>query len=256
MRLMIVPAAGRGSRLGGTTAKVLAPVAGKPMIDHLLARYDSVVSRFILVVHPDVEPAIAAHTAARGGRVELALQPEPTGMLDAILIPHARIAALAPDTVWVTWCDQIAVSAATVRELEQCSDELRAESMALPIVRRRNPYTHLERGDPGGRISRVLQRREGDAMPEIGESEMGLFALSRAAYVHALPEFARATGALPSDTPRLVGTATGERNFLPFIPWLARRGEVRTFPCANEIEAIGVNTPQELRQIEEHLTRT
>src|SRR5687768_7189819 len=113
MRAMIIPAAGRGSRLSGSVPKVLVPVSGKPMIDHLLDRYDAYVDRFIVVVHPDAERAVAARIASRGGRVELALQTEPTGMLDAILIPHARVAALQPETVWLTWCDQIAVSEAT-----------------------------------------------------------------------------------------------------------------------------------------------
>ena len=47
---------------------------------------------------------------------------------------------------------------------------------------------------------------------------------------------------------------TRERNFLPFIPWLVRRGHtVRTFPSVNEVEAIGVNTPDDRRRLEAYL---
>jgi bifunctional N-acetylglucosamine-1-phosphate-uridyltransferase/glucosamine-1-phosphate-acetyltransferase GlmU-like protein len=253
---MIIPAAGRGSRLGGAVPKLLVPVLGQPMIDHLLDRYDPHVDRFIVVVHPDVERAVAAHTASRRGRVELARQTSPTGMLDAILIPHARVAALQPETVWLTWCDQIAVSEATARQLDQLSNGLTGTAIVLPTVRREDPYTHVVRRGPEGRIVALLQRREGDRMPRVGESEMGLFALTREAYLDALPEFAASAFEDATHVTRAVGAATRERNFLPFIPWLAARGDVHTFWCAADIEAVGINTPEELQLIEEHLSRS
>ena len=115
--------------------------------------------------------------------------------------------------------------------------------MVMPTVRRTHPYIHLER-DPSGRIVRVLHRREGDAMPEEGESDIGLFALSAESFEQLLPRYAREVE---------VGGTTGERNFLPFIPWVARMRPLVTFPAVHEMEAVGVNTPQELRAVEEHL---
>jgi hypothetical protein len=78
-------------------------------------------------------------------------------------------------------------------------------------------------------------------MPEEGESDMGLFAMPRATFEQELQDYAR-------DVPR--GLATGERNFLPFVPWLAQRKAVATLPCTDPMEAIGINTPDELRQVE------
>jgi bifunctional N-acetylglucosamine-1-phosphate-uridyltransferase/glucosamine-1-phosphate-acetyltransferase GlmU-like protein len=114
----------------------------------------------------------------------------------------------------------------------------------MPTVTRPQPYIHLRR-DARGRIDAVLHRREGDAMPDVGESDMGLFALSREAYLDLLPAYA-------SDVS--VGTATGERNFLPFIAWASARREVVTFPATDEMEAVGVNTQEELRAVERYLT--
>ena len=78
-------------------------------------------------------------------------------------------------------------------------------------------------------------------MPAVGESDMGLFALTRDAFERQLPEYA--TGVT-------LGTGTGERNFVPFIPWLAQRGDVVTFPCTDPRESIGINTPEDLRVME------
>jgi hypothetical protein len=90
----------------------------------------------------------------------------------------------------------------------------------------------------------MLQRREGDVMPAAGESDMGLFALTRQAYERDLQEYAR--GVRP-------GRGTGERNFVPFLPWLAQRALVVTVPCTDDREAIGINTPEDLRVVEQWL---
>src|SRR4029453_2614665 len=98
------------------------------------------------------------------------------------------------------------------------ADRSPATPLIMPTVTKADPYIHFAR-DGAGRISRVLHRREGDGMPEIGESDMGLFALSAEACFHLLPQFANQG---------VTGAGTGERNFLPFIPWLAQRRQVIT----------------------------
>ncbi len=50
-------------------------------------------------------------------------------------------------------------------------------------------------------------------MPDVGESDAGLFSLSRDAFLTQLPAYA-----VSLET----GTGTGERNLLPFIPWIVR----------------------------------
>ena len=107
----------------------------------------------------------------------------------------------------------------------------------------RTPYTLLERDATGGLVH-IRHRREGDAMPEWGESDMGLFSLSSRAYLALLPEFAR--GNEP-------GTATRERNFLPFLPWAARRARLKTFRCLDPRDAVGVNTPEDRALVEAFL---
>jgi len=47
--------------------------------------------------------------------------------------------------------------------------------------------------------------------------------------------------------------AAGERNFLPFIPWIARTETVTTFAAHDPMEAVGVNTPDELVKVERYL---
>jgi bifunctional N-acetylglucosamine-1-phosphate-uridyltransferase/glucosamine-1-phosphate-acetyltransferase GlmU-like protein len=238
MRLLIVPAAGRGSRLGAAVPKPFVTVAGISMLDRLVDLYDRHVERFLVVVNPSfVEDA--REWGRRLPNVEIVEQRMPTGMLDAILCASPAVARLHPDWIWITWCDQIGVLPETVVRLET-ETAIAGPALVMPTVRRRHPYIHLAR-DSNGRITRILHLREGDEMPEEGESDMGLFALSRRAFEEGLTRYAREAD---------VGLGTGERNFLPFIPWLAERATVATFPCTNAMEALGVNTPEDLRVME------
>lgn len=242
-RLLIVPAAGRGSRLGVAGPKALAPVAGRPMLDHLLRRHHPFVDRFIVVVAPAAMNVFSVFAAEQGAPIDLVAQPHPTGMLDAIMLATPLVETYRPQRVAVTWCDQIAVASATIERLARRAMSPRAPALVFATLKVESPYIHFER-DERGQIVSVRQRREGDSMPESGETDMGLFDLSLDAYLRDLPVFAKGARA---------SSGTGERNFLPFIPWLAARAAVDTLQGMAPIETVGINTPDELAAVEAHL---
>jgi bifunctional N-acetylglucosamine-1-phosphate-uridyltransferase/glucosamine-1-phosphate-acetyltransferase GlmU-like protein len=208
--------------------------------------YQHAVDRVVVIVSPTFGDQVRGHLDRAGAalHVDCLEQPAPTGMLDAILL--ALPVATEPQTssVWVTWCDQVAVHAKTIDRLATRTSP-HGNPLVLPTVVARKPYIHFDR-DASGRIVRVLHRREGDPMPEIGESDMGLFAMSRRTFCEQLPEYAESVEP---------GRATRERNFLPFIPWLARSEAIETFPAENPTEAVGVNTPEDLALVERYLAR-
>ena len=245
-RVLIIPAAGRGSRLHTSMPKALVPVAGRPMIDHLVALCRPHVQFVGVVAHPSFAEAMRAHlsTICRD-HVDCAVveQAEPTGMLDAILQASPLVEQMQPERVWTLWCDQVGVLPATLERLAAAERASARPALVFPTVQQKRPYIHFQR-DGTGRIVRVLQRRERDEMPDDGESDMGLFSMSAGAYSESLPQFARETAP---------AKGTGERNFLPFIPWLASRGTVTTIPCTDPREAIGINTPEELQHVERWL---
>ena len=207
------------------------------MLQWLLDLYEPWVSAIVVVSHPSAQQAMRETVAAASTPVAVVTQDEPTGMLDAVGIGCDAALMSNPERVWVTWCDQIAVRSETLDRVA------RAESgtdMVLPVVARDAPYIHFDR-DASGRIVGVRQRREGQPMPARGESDMGVFSLSVRAAFERLPAFAQA--ARPDGT-------TGERNFLPFIPWLAATGTVATVEATDPLEAVGINTPGELAEVE------
>ena len=222
------------------------PVNGRRMLDHLIDRFAPFVERLVVVAHPAFSAAVERHLAREPQRpYAVAEQAQPTGMLDAILAAAPLATATAADRVWIVWCDQVAVLPETLERMSAAEQGPTSPALLFPTVERDGPYIHFPR-DERGRISGVLQRREGDEMPQHGESDMGVFSLSADAYTRQLPAFAAECAA---------GAGTGERNFLPFIPWLARTSDVMTVPCTDPHEAIGINTPEDMDVVERWLRR-
>jgi bifunctional UDP-N-acetylglucosamine pyrophosphorylase/glucosamine-1-phosphate N-acetyltransferase len=239
-RVLIIPAAGRGSRLGSDAPKALVPVLGRPMLAHLLALYGPRVSRVVVVVSPGWDTRARDLLQAAGVRGDVAVQGQPTGMLDAILAARPLVVMAAPQRVWITWCDQVAVRGDTLDAMMALESAHPAPAIVMPTCASPDPYVHFDRR-ADGRLIGVRHRREGDPMPEVGEGDIGVFSLSCATYLDALGRYDIAAGR---------GSSTGERNFLPFIPWLAAHAPVATFPCTEPIEAVGINTVEELARVE------
>lgn len=241
-RLLIIPAAGSGSRLRSDLPKFLTRVGGRTMLAWLVDLYQPHVSAFVVVTSPEwAEAAREVLRTLTERRCDVVVQAQPTGMLDAVRLARPVVESSDADRIWITWCDQVAVHRDTIEALTAI--EHAAPALAMPVVRRARPYIHFDR-DATGRITAVRQRREGDVMPEAGEGDVGLFSLSRLAFLDDLTAYAAQLE---------LGAATGERNLLPFIPWLAARAMVATFRCTDEMEAIGINTPEELRGVETYL---
>ncbi len=238
MKILIVPAAGRGSRLGYDKPKFLYPICGKPLIDHVLNLHCRFVDEAVVVVSGDAFELAQEYFRNAELPIRLVVQDNPTGMLDAILEAGKAVREIHPDRIWITWCDQIAIQTETLdrmKGLEEKSDP----AMIVPIIRKTSPYIHFDMDDKG-QICRVLQRREGDEMPDVGNNDMGLFSLSLTAFQQLENDF--------SSSPE-IGGATGERNFLPFIPWLAGRERVMLMRGTDEMETVGVNTPDDVCQL-------
>jgi bifunctional UDP-N-acetylglucosamine pyrophosphorylase/glucosamine-1-phosphate N-acetyltransferase len=147
----IILAAGLGTRMRSALPKALHPVAGRPMLRHLIASCEQVFGRIVVVVGPDMpglERAAAPHAtvvqAERLGTGHAALQAE------AVLGDHAGDVA-------VLYADAPLVSAATMAGLLARRRETVA-ALALLAMRPADPgrYGRVVEG-PYGTIERVVE---------------------------------------------------------------------------------------------------
>ena len=212
------------------------------MIDRVLDRHAAFVGSIVIVVSPAHTSKVEQHLSDRYIDITLVEQSAPTGMLDAILLGASAVRRAKPERVWITWCDQVGISATTVDTLAELETASPSADVIMPVAQQHLPYIHFDRS-ADGRLTGVRQRREGDEMPPAGTSDAGLFSLSDDAFERWLPDYA---GTVAS------GIGTGERNFLPFVPWMATRGQVTTFEI-DAHEAQGINTPEDLAAVEQRL---
>jgi hypothetical protein len=147
--------------------------------------------------------------------VRFAHQQQPTGMLDAILLAAEAAAQEIRDRVWITWCDQIGVHPDTIATLGRLS---RDESSTAAILSRHraqsSPYIHLDR-DANGRITAIPSTPRGRRDAHGWRERHGVVL----AFAGGLLRIGFRSFGLEATQ----ASATRERNFLPFIPWLIRR---------------------------------
>jgi HAD superfamily hydrolase (TIGR01509 family) len=240
----VVPAAGRGSRLGFHRAKILYPVAGRLILDWLLDFLEPNFGRMIFVLSPEGVADVTTELNQRiPRRFDVVVQPTPTGMADAVelALPVVRTPHLA-----VVWGDQVALRRASVQACLRLHEGPLHPDLTFPTVLRSDPYIHFDR-DAAGRISGLRQAREGDAMPDHGESDAGLFCFNTVRLAQLL-ERARASG-------RASSGRTGEFNLLPLIPLAAREGLVLTPRIMRLEETMGINSAQDAQAVSPFLSK-
>ena len=239
----VIPAAGKGTRLGGSCPKALYVVAGKTLLEWVSLPLMPYCDHFVYVSAPDAADAIRA-TAEEivPGRYEIAIQPEAKGMGDAVLRAEQLVHS---DICLVTWIDQIAVADATISGCFSLQALAPEASLIMPTVVKPDPYIQFVREERNMRIIEVRQKREGDHLDPIGENDCGLFLFRSQDLFRSLR--GSASG--------LIGRQTEEMNLLPIIPAMESVGDgIFTVRIESESEAVGVNTPQDAEMLAHYLS--
>ncbi|OGR90445.1 MAG: hypothetical protein A2992_01890 [Elusimicrobia bacterium RIFCSPLOWO2_01_FULL_59_12] len=234
----IIPAAGRGSRLNCTGPKILYPVLGKPMLEWLITLLEPLCGDLVFVLSPEAPELVGPLLQARlGSRARTVIQPQPTGMADAIAVCEGFVKT--PYTL-VLWGDQITPRG---RSLAACMTFLESTSSlhaAIPTMIRDAPYIHFKRDDRE-RIVDVFQARESAQKMAQGESDCGAFCFRTEALFQVLRQ---ARG-----SPLHKGARTNENNFLSLIPLFHDdQGALATVRLHDAEETLGINTAEDAQE--------
>ncbi len=238
----VIPAAGRGTRLGFSRPKILYPLRGRPILDWLLDFLVPNCASLVFVLSPEGAGEVAAALERRiPGHFAVVIQETPTGMGDAVALalPQVKTRHAA-----VVWGDQVALRRESVETCMRLHQGPLQPSVTCPTVLRANPYIHFDR-DAAGRLVGLRQAREGDVMPELGESDTGFFCLETAALRGLIERLRAESGG--------TGSVTREFNLLPVIPLAARREVVLTPRVMRLEETVGVNTREDAAAVEAFL---
>jgi bifunctional UDP-N-acetylglucosamine pyrophosphorylase/glucosamine-1-phosphate N-acetyltransferase len=154
---VVVLAAGKGTRMKSDLHKVLHPIAGRPMIEHLLASVAELApERQVVVVGSGREQL----EKQLGGRAQIAVQEPQLGTGHAVQQADAALAGFAGD-VLILYGDVPFVTAATMRAM---LDRLHAADAPEVVVLGFEPAETLQYGrvlaHADGRIAKMVEHKD------------------------------------------------------------------------------------------------
>ena len=234
----IVLAAGQGTRMRSRIPKVLHPLAGRPMLDHVLAALAEagVTSPVVVTGHgaDAVEAAIADRATTRR-------QVPQRGTADAVRIGLDAVPSDAA-IVLVTMGDVPLQPGALYRDLV---DALTADGAAIALVAARvqDPagYGRLVR-DADGNVTAIVEERDADeATRAIAEINAGTYAFD-AAWLRSAIE-------------RVTPSASGELYLTDLVAVAVAGGRAVRRVTASSDDTMGINDRVHLAVAEERLRR-
>ena len=236
----VILAAGEGTRMKSALPKVLHPVAGQPMVTHLLAALGPLQPALTVVVIGPGMDAVAAAVAP----AECVIQDPPLGTGDAVRAAHPALAGrLAPTgditDVIVVFGDTPLLQSQTLARL--LDDRRRAPAAAVAVAGMRpadpGPYGRLVTTLEGG-LERIVEARDADPQQRgIGLCNGGAMAIDGGHLFDLLDALDRNNAKAEFYLTDIVGIARG------------RGLECRAVELPAE-ELLGVNTRAELAEAE------
>jgi bifunctional UDP-N-acetylglucosamine pyrophosphorylase/glucosamine-1-phosphate N-acetyltransferase len=240
--VVVILAAGQGTRMRSRIPKLLHPLCGRPMIDWPVRAARAAGAARVVVVDAPGTP-LHAHLSdegeAGGAPVELVVQERPRGTADAVAAARGSIDRGA--TVVVLAGDVPLIEPATIAALiSEHERQGAAASMATAMLADPSGYGRVVRG-PDGTVVRVVETKEpGDASElelEIREVNTGIFAFEGAALLDAI-------GEVRSDN------AQGELYLPDVIPILrSHERTVLAFELDDPDQTLGVNDRRALAEV-------
>lgn len=237
---VIVLAAGQGKRMASATPKVLHPVAGQPMLHHVLDTLATLnPSRIHIVVGHQADRVRTETETAYLGQVT----PPRTWVLQASQLGtgHAVLQALpgvAPDARVLVVCGDVPLVRAET--LQDCVDGLEGAQVSLltAVPDDAAALGRIVRG-PTGEVLRIVEYRDAsEAERGISEINTGILAAPAAQLASVLAKVTPAN-------------AQGEFYLTDIVGLTVQAGErVNAVRLADADEALGVNDREQLAQIE------
>src|SRR3954470_6016506 len=157
---VVILAAGKGTRMKSARAKVLHHVAGRPMIEHVLATAGRLSPASITVVVGHQAEAVRGALAAHG-HLEFVVQEPQLGTAHALLTTEPLLQNRA-GTLLLLSGDVPALSAATLQELVRVHTE-GAAATTVVTARVENPHGYGRIVRDGEKIARIVEEK--DASP-------------------------------------------------------------------------------------------
>ncbi len=231
---VVILAAGQGKRMKSDLPKVLQPVAGRPLLQHVIDSARALSASDIHVVYGHGGERVREALAAEN--VTWAMQAEQLGTGHAV--QQAMPAVPDDHLVLILFGDVPLVQAATMQRLVDAATS--GEALGVLSVRMKDPtgYGRIVR-DRAGTVARIVEHKDANQKERaIDEVNTGLMAASAKRMREWLAQ-------LRNDN------AQGEYYLTDVVVLAAKAGlKVNVIPADSEDEVLGVNDKVQLAEVE------
>ena len=237
-RVAIVLAAGKGTRMKSDVPKVLVPVAGRPMVEYVLDALDAAgIDRTVLVV--GYRSDLVRETLAHRQRVTFAEQAEQLGTGHAVMMAAGALAEHEGAALVVTG-DSPMIQVSSIKKLLAEYDNGQP-ACVLGTAFKDNPagLGRIVR-DAAGEFLGIVEQK--DATPE----QQAIREVNMSTYVFHAPDLLVALKSL--------GNNNAQREYyITDCPAILRGlgREVRARAVLEPVESLSINTPDELKVVEQ-----
>lgn len=235
---VIILAAGQGKRMKSALPKVLQPLAGKPLLGHVVEAAKSLGATGIHVVYGHGGELVKQ--AFAGEALEWALQAEQLGTGHAV----AQAMPGVPDDhlVLILYGDVPLIRTATLQQLVASVDD-QSIGMLSVILRDATGYGRVIR-DHGGNVVRIVEHKDANtkerAVPEGNTGLMAVPALRLRKWLDALKN----------------DNSQGEYYLTDIVSMAVREGiKVKALVAPTEMEVFGINDKVQLAEVEAALRK-
>lgn len=237
--ICLILAAGQGTRMKSDLAKVLHPLCGKPLVEHVVRSAQAAgVARTVVIVGHQADKV---RESLKDFDVEFVLQPEQKGTGHAVMQALPIIRNFAGELL-VLYGDVPLIKPETIVSLlKKHRDDRNACTMLTTIVEQPGSYGRIIR-DQRGSVSKIVEAK--DATPE----ELAIKEINPAIYSFENQRLVEALGLLNPNNKQ------GEYYLTDVIGIFKGQGRKIAAQIVDDSrEVLGINTPEELVECEEYL---
>ncbi|MDP1537738.1 MAG: bifunctional UDP-N-acetylglucosamine diphosphorylase/glucosamine-1-phosphate N-acetyltransferase GlmU [Burkholderiales bacterium] len=231
---VVILAAGQGRRMCSDLPKVLHPIAGKPMLAHVIDTARELHAAKICVVYGHGGERV--RTALGAPDLAWALQEPQSGTGHAVMQALPHLDAVPPAPTLVLYGDVPLIRATTLRRLIEAAG---ADRLALLTAQLDDPHGYGRIVRVNGKVTRIVEEKDADdAERAICEINTGILVAPGAALARWLPQLGKAN-------------AQGEYYLTDIVAMAVAEGMeiVTAHPGANW-ETDGVNRKVQLARLE------
>jgi UDP-N-acetylglucosamine diphosphorylase/glucosamine-1-phosphate N-acetyltransferase len=236
---VVILAAGKGTRMQSDMAKVLHPLCGKPLVAWAIEAAQTLSPERIVVIVGHQAKSVQSEIESRfsGQNIEFALQSQMLGTGHAVQQAEPLLRDFDGE-ILVTCGDVPLLSGETMRELvEKKHEQNAAASMLIGRLDEAGSYGRVK-CDEDGTVHEIIEAKDAD------DEQLALRTVNSGTYCFEASKMWPQIGMLDKDN------ASGELYLTDVIGFLTSAGERVAGVFISEREMTGINTRQQLEELE------